>query len=82
MVISHYIELCFHPKIFTFRSVMATEESRKARDLNLDTVIDWKEIVDIYYQMMGKRNPNRTEEDNNANVITSEQLREISNKLG
>jgi hypothetical protein len=63
-------------------TVMATEESRKARDLNLDTVIDWKEIVDIYYQMMGKRNPNRTEEDNNANVITSEQLREISNKLG
>ena len=31
---------------------MANEEHRKTRDLNLDNVIDWKEIVDIYYQVL------------------------------
>jgi hypothetical protein len=30
---------------------------RETKDLYLDTVINWKEIVDIYYQTTGKRNP-------------------------
>jgi hypothetical protein len=30
---------------------MANDEHHKARDFNLEKVIDWKEIVDIYYQV-------------------------------
>jgi hypothetical protein len=32
--------------------------------------------------MSGKRNPDRADDENGVNTFTSEQLREISNKIG
>lgn len=67
--------------------IIARDDYRKSRDLNLDTVINWKEIVNIYYQMSGKRNPNQISHDENnitsnmAAMITNEQLKDISNKF-
>jgi len=34
-----------------FFSVL-TNENRKTRDLNLDTVVEWGDIVAIYYQVL------------------------------
>nr|CAD2200076.1 unnamed protein product [Meloidogyne enterolobii] len=57
-----------------------TNENRKTRDLNLDTVVEWGDIVAIYYQMTGKLNPHKGHEENTA--FTNEQLKEVTNKIG
>ncbi|CAD5209581.1 unnamed protein product [Bursaphelenchus xylophilus] len=36
---------------------VANEEAANSHNMNLDTVIDWKRIVGMYYQLSGKQNP-------------------------
>ncbi|KAI1722541.1 ankyrin repeats (3 copies) domain-containing protein [Ditylenchus destructor] len=42
-----------------------SEEAGNANN-SLDSVIKWKEIVNMYYQMTGKKNPNKEEEEENS----------------
>ncbi|KAL3075605.1 hypothetical protein niasHT_034972 [Heterodera trifolii] len=54
--------------------VLTNDEARTKREMHLDKIIDWKEIVDIYYQMSGKRNPsNGIRDEESTPLLLNEQ---------
>lgn len=56
-------------RIFQKNFVEINEENQITTNMNLDTVINWKKIVQMYYKMTGKRIPNKDDEEENKFLI-------------